>query len=111
MTVLGHTAARLRLPANACDPGYSPYQRVRQAILPTIPAGFRQLFGYRKAGRTRTYGLRVLNEERTELWVVAQERGRVIRSRRLAIFEPSDNRDAFLADVERELRLSGWAPA
>jgi hypothetical protein len=66
---------------------------------------------YRKNDRSRTYSVRALDDGRAELWVVAEERGRVARSRKLVTFEPSDDRDAFLEDVERTLRLGGWSPA
>ena len=66
-----------------------------------------ELFRYAKARRTRSYGLKRLDEERSELWVVASERGRT-RSRKLVTLTDEETA-LFLESIEQELRLGGWA--
>lgn len=71
----------------------------------------RELFRYSKAQRTRSYGVRHVAEDSAELWVVAFERGRPPRSRRLATLTGEDETTMFLETVKQELRLGGWSPA
>ena len=73
------------------------------------PAGLRELFRYRKAGRIRTYRVRPLPDERIELWVVSANGREGTRSRKLVSFDDEDLLDAFLEDLKRELRLGGWS--
>jgi putative intracellular protease/amidase len=68
---------------------------------------FLELFRYKKAGRVRVYNLRV-DERTADLWVVVEDRGKVVKSRRLVTFENPDDTPPFLEDVERELRMGGW---
>jgi hypothetical protein len=72
-------------------------------------SSLRELFRYRKAGRTRIYNLRVVSEEQVELWVVSEEGAEVKRSRKLVQFANPDDAESFLQDVERELRAGGWS--
>jgi hypothetical protein len=65
-------------------------------------------FRYRKASRTRTYNLRVLSEDKVELWVVAEERGTILDSRKLVTFDDPGEVEPFLQEIERELRQGGW---
>ena len=70
--------------------------------------GIREVFRYAKAHRTRTYGLKPLDDERAELWVATAERGRPKRSRRLAVLSGHEETTIVLESVEQELRLGGW---
>ena len=67
------------------------------------------MFRYRKNGRTRTYNLRVLSEDKSELWVASEGKGTVRNSRKLVTFDNPDDVDPFLREVERELRMGGWS--
>ncbi len=69
----------------------------------------REVFRYKKANRTRVYGLKPLSDERSELWVVAEQLGKVTASRKLLTFDNQDSVDAVLEDVQRELRAGGWS--
>jgi hypothetical protein len=69
---------------------------------------FKELFRYRKVGRTRAYNLRPLDEDRAELWVVSEGESKERKSRRLVTFDSPEDARAFLDDVERELRAGGW---
>jgi len=73
----------------------------------TRVTGIRELFRYTKARRTRSYGLKRLDEARSELWVVAAERGRT-RSRKLVTLT-HEEMAIVLESIEQELRLGGWA--
>ncbi len=68
----------------------------------------RELLRYRKAGRTRTYTLRVLGIESAELWVLSQGDGKEMKSRKLVAFTNPDEVVPFLESVEQELRTGGW---
>ncbi len=85
-------AARLRPQAYTCQ-------------MRSASTGFRELFRYRKSGRTRTYSLRFV-EDGVELWVVSAEGQRV---RKLTTFADPDDVAPFAEDVERELRAGGWS--
>ena len=74
-------------------------------------SAMRELFRYAKAHRTRAYGLRHIGEEIAELWVVASERGRPDRSRKLVTLSGDEETTLFLETVKQELRLGGWSPA
>jgi hypothetical protein len=82
-------------------------------VISKLPAAgspnFRTLFRYRKDGRTRTYGLRPLDADTVELWVVSEQAGKVAKSRRLVTIESTGDADPFLQEIERELRAGGWA--
>ena len=71
----------------------------------------RELFRYAKAHRTRSYGLKHLDEDSAELWVAVSERGRAGTSRKLATLTGDDETALFLESVKQELRLGGWSPA
>ena len=84
--------------------------RMRSAVAAGTPAGFRALFCYRKGQRTRTYGLKSLDERRSELWVVARGPGaNASTARRLATLDDDDDTSAFLEDIQHELRRGHWA--
>jgi hypothetical protein len=70
--------------------------------------GIREVFRYAKAHRTRTYGLKPLDDDRAELWVATAERGRPMRSRRLTVLTGHEETAIVLESVEQELRLGGW---
>ena len=73
--------------------------------------GFRELFCYRKGQRTRTYGLKSLDGQTSELWVVAcGPAANASKSRRLATLVDDDDTSAFLEDIQLELRRGRWAP-
>ena len=84
--------------------------RVQSAPGTGTPSGFRELFRYRKGQRTRTYGLKSLDERRSELWVVARGPGaNASTARRLATLDDDDDTSAFLEDIQHELRRGHWA--
>lgn len=76
---------------------------------PGASSGFREMFRYGKAGRTRVYNLKVLSEDTTELWVVSIRDGNPVKSRKLVTFDSNEDVGPFLDDIERELRLGGWS--
>lgn len=83
--------------------------RVQSAPGTGTPSGFRELFRYRKGQRTRTYGLKSLDERRSELWVVARgPAANAWTTRRLATLDDDDT-SAFLEDIQLELRRGHWA--
>ncbi len=59
-----------------------------------------------KAGRTRTYHVREI-EDALELWVTAQSGGET-RSRKLATFANPEDLTPFLETVAQDLRAGGW---
>jgi hypothetical protein len=69
---------------------------------------FKELFRYRKAGRTRAYNLKPLGEDRAELWVVSEGESNERKLRKLVTFDRPEDATAFLDDVQRELRAGGW---
>lgn len=74
------------------------------------PTGFRALFCYRKGQRTRTYGLKPIDERRTELWVVTSGTGvNASTARRLTTVDVDDDIPAFLEDIQLELRRGHWS--
>lgn len=74
------------------------------------PTGFRALFRYRKLQRTRTYGLKPIDERRTELWVVTSGTGvNASTARRLTTADVDDDIPAFLEDIQLELRRGHWS--
>ena len=86
--------------------------RVQSAPGTGTPSGFRELFRYRKGQRTRTYGLKSLDEHRSELWVVAcGPAANASAARRLATLRDDDDLPAFLEDIQLELRRGHWALA
>jgi hypothetical protein len=68
----------------------------------------REIFRYAKSDRRRTYRLRAVTDEATELWVTSEARGRAPRSRRLVRFTTAEDIPPFLESVELELRAGGW---
>ena len=75
------------------------------------PEGLRELFRYRKAGRIRAYGVRPQLDEGVELWVVSANEREVSKSRKLVSLADNALLEAFLEDLERELRRGGWSEA
>jgi hypothetical protein len=70
-----------------------------------------EVFRYAKAHRTRSYGLKPIDEHRVELWVMASDRGRLTASRRLVTLSGDAETTRFLDAVRQELRLGGWSVA
>ena len=82
---------------------------MRSVAVARPPSGVRELFRYRKGQRTRRYGLRSLDERRSELWVVACGTGaNASRARRLATVDADDDLATFLEDIQLELRRGQW---
>jgi hypothetical protein len=75
------------------------------------PPGFREIFRYGKGQRTRTYGLKALDDRVSELWVVASDPGPAAANARKLVRVASDDELAvFLEDVEQQLRRGRWSP-
>jgi hypothetical protein len=74
-----------------------------------VSPAFLELFHYAKAGRTRAYHLKSLDDESAELWVVSQAAGKPRTARKLVTFDRVEDADLFLQDIKRELREGGWS--
>jgi len=85
----------MRKPAASAEPSH-------------VYTDIQQLFRYEKSGRIRTYQLH-LSEERSELWVFSRDGTRPATSRLLVTFKKSDDADAFIQEIRKELRVGGWS--
>jgi hypothetical protein len=73
-------------------------------------ANFQELCRFRKAGKTRIYGVRVASGGDASLWVIAENEARTRTQRKLFTLESAEPHDRLLDDLHKQLRRGGWCP-
>jgi hypothetical protein len=69
----------------------------------------RPLCRYKKADRTRTYQLRMRDDDSAELWVIAAGGRQPTKSRKLMTLVNPDEIVPVLESLQHELRVGGWS--